>query len=86
VLQALHAARIAVPDAVALVGYDDIEFAAAAAVPLTSVRQPALELGRTAATLLLDETGDDGDMHVHQRVVLQPELVARESTGHPSRP
>ena len=87
VLQALHAARIAVPDAIALVGYDDIEFAAAAAVPLTSVRQPALELGRTAATLLLEETADDdGDVHTHQRVVLQPELVARESTGYPSGP
>ena len=35
-----------VPDDIAIVGYDDIEFAAAAAVPLTSVRQPRYELGR----------------------------------------
>ena len=86
VLQALYAARIAVPDEIAVVGYDDIEFAAATAVPLTSVRQPALELGRTAAALLLGETGDNADLHTHQRVVLQPELVTRESTGQPSRP
>jgi LacI family transcriptional regulator len=86
VLQALYAAGIAVPGQIALVGYDDIEFAAAAAVPLTSVRQPAVELGRTAAALLLEETGDDPAAHVHQRVVLQPELVVRESTGHTSRP
>lgn len=86
VLQALYAADIAVPDDVALVGYDDIEFAAAAAVPLSSVRQPAVQMGRTAAALLLEETGEDPDTHVHQRVVLQPELVARQSTGHPSRP
>ena len=85
VLQAFYAARIAVPDEIAVVGYDDIEFAAAAAVPLTSVRQPAAELGRTAAMLLLQETGEDASVHVHRRVVLQPELVARESTGHPSR-
>ena len=43
-----------VPDDLAIVGYDDIEFAAAAAVPLTSVRQPRQLLGRTAAELLLD--------------------------------
>jgi LacI family transcriptional regulator len=42
-------------------------------------------MGRTAAAMLLEET-DDPAAHVHQRVVLQPELVARESTGHPSRP
>jgi LacI family transcriptional regulator len=86
VLQALYSAGIDVPEDIALVGYDDIEFAVAAAVPLTSVRQPAVELGRAAATLLLEETGDDPSAHTHQRVVLQPELFARESTGHASRP
>ena len=35
-----------VPDDLAIVGYDDIDFAAAAAVPLTSVRQPRVQLGR----------------------------------------
>ncbi len=34
-----------VPDDLAIVGYDDIDFAAAAAVPLTSVRQPRQQLG-----------------------------------------
>ena len=43
------------PDDIAIVGYDDIEYAAAAAVPLSSVAQPRHELGRTAARLLLDE-------------------------------
>ena len=59
-------------------GYDDIDFAAAAAVPLTSVRQPRAELGRTAAHLLLDEADDPA--HVHEQVVFEPELVARRST------
>ncbi|MYS19565.1 transcriptional regulator, LacI family, partial [Streptomyces sp. DvalAA-14] len=40
VLQVVYAAGIAVPRDLAIVGYDDIEFAAAAVVPLTSVRQP----------------------------------------------
>jgi LacI family transcriptional regulator len=67
-----------VPDDLAIVGYDDIDFAAAAAVPLTSVRQPRRELGRRAAELLLDESEDRE--HTHQRVLFEPELVARRST------
>jgi LacI family transcriptional regulator len=80
VLQTVFAAGVRVPEEMAIVGYDDIEFAAAAAVPLTSVRQPAFTIGAKAAELLLDETGDDAAGHHHQRVVFQPELVARRST------
>lgn len=80
VLQALFAAGVSVPDDIALVGYDDIEFASAAAVPLTSVRQPAARMGRLAAELLIDETGEDAADHRHQRIVLQPELVVRGSS------
>ncbi|QFR91912.1 LacI family DNA-binding transcriptional regulator [Streptomyces tsukubensis] len=80
VLQEVYAAGIAVPKELAIVGYDDIEFAAAAAVPLTSVRQPAVTMGRMAADLLLEEVGPDQKDHEHQRVVLQPELVVRESS------
>lgn len=77
-LQAMVGAGVRVPDEMAIVGYDDIEFAGAAAVPLTSVRQPAQRLGRTAAELLLAETADT--TIDHQAVVFTPELVVREST------
>ncbi len=80
VLQAVFAAGIRVPEQMAIVGYDDIEFAAAAAVPLTSVRRPAWQIGATAAELLIAETTGDGDPHSHRRVVHQPELVVRRST------
>ncbi|MEK8173534.1 substrate-binding domain-containing protein [Streptomyces sp. M19] len=79
-LQALFAAGVSVPGEVALVGYDDIEFAAAAAVPLTSVRQPAFRMGRTAADLLIEETAESAEEHTHRRIVLQPELVVRDSS------
>ena len=69
-----------VPDDFAIVGYDDIEFAAAAAVPLTSVAQPRLQLGRTAALLLLAES-TEGASHKHQNVVLPVELLARASSA-----
>ncbi|WP_210587111.1 LacI family DNA-binding transcriptional regulator [Streptomyces sp. GESEQ-35] len=83
VLQAMYAAGVGVPDDLAIVGYDDIEFAAAAAVPLTSVRQPAVPMGALAAELLLEETeAENGGprQHEHRRVVLQPELVVRRSS------
>jgi LacI family transcriptional regulator len=80
VLQTLYGAGVAVPGEVALVGYDDIEFAAAAAVPLTSVRQPAFRMGRAAADLLIEESGEEAEGHEHQRIVLQPELVVRRSS------
>lgn len=67
-----------VPDDLAIVGYDDIGFVGAAAVPLTSVRQPRHGLGRTAAELLLGEAAVDA--HEHRAVLYQPELVARAST------
>jgi LacI family transcriptional regulator len=80
VLQSMFAARISVPDEMAIVGYDDIEFAAAAAVPLTSVRQPAVSMGRLAAGMLMEETVGDAAGHRHRQTVLQPELVVRGSS------
>jgi DNA-binding LacI/PurR family transcriptional regulator len=77
-LQELTRRGLRVPDDIAIVGYDDIEFAAAAAVPLSSVRQPREQLGRTAAQLLLEELGDPH--HEHRHVVFKPELVVRAST------
>lgn len=84
VLQEMTRRRIAVPGELAIVGYDDIEFAAAAAVPLSSVRQPREQLGRTAARLLLDEL-DGNREHEHRQVVFQPDLVIRESSQFPRR-
>jgi LacI family transcriptional regulator len=79
VLQVMIRHGVSVPDDVAIVGFDDIEFASAAAIPLTSVRLPRQFIGRTAADLLLAEAAGDPE-HVHRRVVLQPELVVRQST------
>jgi LacI family transcriptional regulator len=67
-----------VPGDLAIVGYDDIEFAAAAAVPLSSVRQPRQQLGKMAAELVLDDATNPA--HDHQQVLFTPELVARAST------
>ncbi|MBB5808914.1 LacI family transcriptional regulator [Saccharothrix ecbatanensis] len=76
VLRCLRKRGIKVPDDIAVVGYDDVSFAAELSTPLTTVRQPTYQLGYTAAALLLADADGATD---HQRVVLQPELVVRDS-------
>ncbi|MWB97138.1 LacI family DNA-binding transcriptional regulator [Agromyces seonyuensis] len=82
VLQALAMSgvdRLRVPEDIALIGYDDIDFASAAVVPLSSIRQPAALIGRTALDLLLLEAAEA--VVPREQIVFQPELVVRESTG-----
>jgi LacI family transcriptional regulator len=79
VLSALRSAGLTVPQDVAIVGYDDIVYAPYLQVPLTTVAQQTLEMGRAAATILLNRLG--GDESPPQRIVLAPSLVVRESSG-----
>jgi LacI family transcriptional regulator len=81
VLKGLTEAGVAVPDQMALVGYDDVSFASMLSPSLTSVRQPKYELGAAAAELLLEEAL--GGSHEHRSVRFEPELVVRASSGRP---
>jgi len=77
-LQALVATgSLQVPEDIAIVGYDDIDFATSAIVPLTSIRQPSALMGETALKLLSEEALDPAQKP--RRVVFQPELVIRDS-------
>jgi LacI family transcriptional regulator len=67
-----------IPHDVAIVGYDDVAFASMAFTPLTTIRQPAYDLGYRSAELVLEEATDP--QHRHQRLVFSPELVVRAST------
>ncbi|HKH07301.1 MAG TPA: LacI family DNA-binding transcriptional regulator [Agromyces sp.] len=71
--------RMLVPNDIALSGFDDIAFAAAAAVPLSSMRQPSRMIGRTALRILLEETS--GPDIIPRQTVFLPELVVRASTA-----
>jgi len=73
---------ITIPRDMAMVGYDDVEFASVLSTPLTSVRQPKYELGRAAAELLFDEA-HHASSHQHTHIVYQPELIVRESSRPP---
>ncbi|HEX6275891.1 MAG TPA: substrate-binding domain-containing protein [Polyangiaceae bacterium] len=78
VLEGLAARGISVPRDVALMGFDDVDLARYVDPPLTTVRQPLRELGRTALEHLLERLATGGPPA--QRV-LPSELVIRESCG-----
>lgn len=69
----------AVPGSVSVVGFDDIPLAAHRRIDLTTVRQPAEEMGRTAAEMLLSAIA--AGEHAGRRVLMPAELVVRGSTG-----
>ena len=70
---------VRVPEDLAIIGYDDIDFAQSTVVPLSSIRQPAREIGATAVELLLDVLSDPGARP--RQVRFRPELVVRASTS-----
>jgi LacI family transcriptional regulator len=79
VLRGLASAGIAVPTAMAVVGYDDVAFASMLSPALTSVRQPKYDLGVVAAQLLLEEVA--ALPHEHRAIRFEPELVVRASSS-----
>lgn len=74
-LTALELAGRGVPGDVSVIGFDDHDLAASTTPPLTTVRQPLIEEGRTAAALAM-ELIDGGQPRT---VVLEMDLVERES-------
>ncbi|MBS1253095.1 MAG: HTH-type transcriptional repressor CytR [Anaerolineales bacterium] len=74
--QAVREAGLRVPDDVSLVGFDDIELAAFAHPPLTTIRQPARELGRRAMGMVLALVENGRGV---TSTMLEGELVVRES-------
>jgi LacI family transcriptional regulator len=68
-----------VPRDVSLVGFDDLPGAAYTCPPLTSIRQPAVEMGRAAALALVDELR--GNRFVQP--IFDTDLVVRATTAPP---
>lgn len=78
-MRVLHAEGKAIPGDVAVVGFDGSDVAATAVPPLTTIRQPIEELGRTMAWRLLAQLAGDPDLP--PSILLPTELVERASTG-----
>lgn len=84
VLQAARDLGLAIPGDLAVTGFEDFAWAGLVEPGLTVVRQPGEEMGRRAAQLLFDRLG--GQKGPTQRVILDSELVIRESCGCTKRP
>jgi LacI family transcriptional regulator len=78
-LSALHEEDIAVPEEMALVGFDDLPFAQYTIPPLTTIKQPICEKGKRAARLLINQIENKPVQVVHEN--LEPELIVRKSCG-----
>ncbi|MFD0899170.1 LacI family DNA-binding transcriptional regulator [Actinomadura sediminis] len=80
-LRALSEAGRRVPRDVSVVGFDNVPESPFFAPPLTTVRQNFGEVGRHAFTLLMDRIGRPGTVGAHNRRIVAPELIVRESTA-----
>lgn len=78
-LKALREADVQVPQDIAIVGFDDMPYAATAAPPLTTLRQPVRRIGSLALETLLDIV--ENGLDPVRRTVVPAELVVRASCG-----
>jgi len=78
VVRALRSSGRSVPDDVAVVGFDDLPASAMTHPPLTTVRQPLYEMGRTAASMVMAAVRGES---IAKRVELPTSLVIRDSSG-----
>ena len=78
VINALMEAKISVPEEISIVGYDDQYIASQLRPYLTTVRQPADEIGLAAADMLLKRI--NGSMKRASSIKIDPKLIVREST------
>jgi DNA-binding LacI/PurR family transcriptional regulator len=76
--QAIHAAGLAIPKDMSVVGFDDVFFAAYAVPPLTTMRQPMLSMGKGAMELLVNLCCG---REISEQVQVKAELIARSSTA-----
>lgn len=79
-IKALARRGIQVPTDFSLVGFDDLPIAAMVTPTLSTVRQDIAEKARAAVELLTDQLGGHREPH---RIVLEPQLIERESVAPP---
>jgi DNA-binding LacI/PurR family transcriptional regulator len=79
-MAALKAHGLSVPGNVSVVGFDAIHLSAYSTPPLTTVRQPAYEMGRKAAELLIDSIRATS-VHRPMKVLFKPDLIVRQSSA-----
>jgi DNA-binding LacI/PurR family transcriptional regulator len=79
-IRALHESGLRVPDDVSVIGFDDVLSAPFGIPSLTTIRQPLREMGKTGAECLIKRINHPKAPYP-QQVIMEPELVVRESTA-----
>ncbi|WP_205857240.1 LacI family DNA-binding transcriptional regulator [Phytoactinopolyspora endophytica] len=77
-IQTMLYSGIDVPGDIAVIGYDNNHFAADHVIPISTMGQPGVDMGRAAAKLLFEEITKVP--HAHRTITMRPELILREST------
>jgi len=82
-VRALHEAGLRVPRDVSVVGFDDVQSAAFQNPALTTVRQPLRTMGMLAGEAIVRQIGAPAETTSSRQVMVDPELIVRESTAPP---
>ncbi|HEY7419188.1 MAG TPA: LacI family DNA-binding transcriptional regulator [Ktedonobacteraceae bacterium] len=81
VYQALYERNIRIPDQMSVIGFDDVTYSAQMSPPLTTIRQPLVEIGKMAVNMLLRLIA--GQALESNHVELSTSLVVRKSCAPP---
>ncbi len=67
---------------IGVIGFDNIQISKLPQIRLTTVKQPKYSIGRIMTRVLLDEikNHNEGNQNLPQRILLEPELIVRETT------
>lgn len=85
-VQAVQELGLRCPEEISLAMFDEVPFGEIIQPRLTTVAQPAYEIGHRAAELLISRIERRMEDHVPVRIELDPELVVRASTAPPGPP
>jgi LacI family xylobiose transport system transcriptional regulator len=83
VYEAARQEGVRIPQDLSVIGFDDLPFTRWAGPPMTTVRQPLVQMGAAAAQMVVALA--NGEVLEPHRVELSTELVVRQSTAPPSR-
>ncbi|MFG6687083.1 LacI family DNA-binding transcriptional regulator [Mariniflexile sp. HNIBRBA6329] len=79
-IQEIKAHNLKVPEDICVVGFSNEPFSSFMELPITSVNQSPLEMGKIAANIFLEELENNKNVKSEKHVVLTPELIIRKSS------
>jgi LacI family transcriptional regulator len=83
-MRAARDAGLKIPQDIAFIGFDDLPIAVLSDIKLTTVRQPVVQFGVKAVELLIDLL--ENGVNPPRRIIMDTELIVRESCGGAQRP